>query len=295
MENEECCSGSGSTEKKECSTEKKDCGTEKKDCGTAAGGCGSEKKSCGSKKECCFGTLIKGALVGGIMMFLWFWASWMALPWHKDTVMSFKQERPMASVLANLAPTDGVYVLPFVTDPKTGAVGPEAVTKPYAFLSIYHEGYATGDMKHQMLLQGLLCLLGGLLLTKFLKKTPEGCCPVGCSIALGVFVGAFAYLPNLIWFHFPVKYSLAGMADCIIAITLAGLFISKLVLRQGKSGCLSGCGCGGKCPCCAGGGCSGKCGGKCPCPCCQKSACGDKAGSCGSDKPADSCCGGCGG
>lgn len=223
--------------------------------------------ACSTQKKCCWTTLFKGALVGGAVMFVWFWVSWTQLSWHKTNMLSFKKERPVAAVLANTAPADGIYVLPFVTDPKTGAVGPEAVTKPYAFVSVYNKGYNLKDMKGQMLQQLWLCLFGGLLLTKFLKKTPAGCCPVSCSVALGLFVGSFAYLPNMIWYHFPVHYSLIGLADCVIAITLAGAAVSKVL----KSGACPGCGCN-------------------PCNC--------KGGDCGSSKPAGSCStkkGSCGG
>ena len=216
--------------------------------------CSTEKTgACGSKGKCCPTTILKGALIGGIAMFLYFSASWMA-PWHKTDIMALGNERMAATLLANLAPQPGIYVLPKVVDIKTGAVGPSAVAKPYAFISVFPDGIQSDDFKREMVRDFLLCLFGAALLTKILKKRNQGCCPVAGSMAIGLLVAIFSYLPNMIWFHFPLHYSLVGMADDFIAITLAGAVIGKCVLKAG--------------PCTMG-------------KCCDKSKCDDKKGDCG--------------
>jgi len=216
-----------------CSTETTgSCGDKTGACDDKAGGGGG----CGSKSQCCPGTVIKGALVGGILMFIWFSASWMVLPWHKD-IMSFKNESMASATLSNLAPQSGIYKLPNAMEP-----GSLAVTKPYAFVSVFTDGISAGDMKQALIKDFLLCLFGAALLTKILKKRRCGGCPVAFSMVIGLLVGAFSYLPNMIWFHFPLHFSLVGMADDVIAITLAGAAISKCILKSGGQ-----CGDKGKC------------------------------------------------
>lgn len=307
-----CCS----TEKTSCSTEKGSCSTEKGACGT--GSCGTDKSgACGSgccPVAACLGTVFKGALVGGMILFFWTAFSWHVLGWHKNDVMSFANDKAVATVLAANAPESGVYILPAhvaqkavaektaedksaekvsiksarAADKVAAVTSSEAATKPYAFVSVFAEGTAKDDMKNAMYKFFLLCLVGGALLTKFVKKASSSkCCPVGCSAKVGLLVGLFSYLPNAIWFHFPLNGALVGVLDDVIAFALAGWAISKILPSSG--GCGASCACGGKCPCCAGGGCSGKCGGKCPCPCCSEACCGDKKGGCCDEKPADCC------
>ena len=147
---------------------------------------------CGVKGKCCPGTIIKGAIVGGIVMFIYFYVSWMVLSWHKAPV-----------ALTNLTFRSGVYSF-------------------------------------------LFCLFSAALLTMLLKKRGEGCCPVAGSMIIGLLVGSFSYLPNVIWFHFQLHYSLAGLLDDVIAITLAGAAIGKIALKSGS--CTMGkCGDKGKC------------------------------------------------
>ena len=267
--------------------ENKGCSAEK----PADGSCSTEKAegACGGKSKCCPVTIFKGALVGGAVMFIWFTVSWTVLPWHKETTMalgsahmlSANAERMAATFFTNAAPQPGIYELPKVVDTKTGAVGPAGVIKPYAFISVFPDGITQGGgmMKEQMGKYFLFCLLGAALLTKFLKKRKEGCCPVAGSMIVGLLVAVFSYLPNIIWFHFPWHYSLIGMADDVIAITLAGAAISTAVLKTGA--CTMGKSCGDKK--------EGACGsgGAC-CPVCKCSPCSCKTGSCG-DKKTGSC------
>jgi hypothetical protein len=181
---------------------------------------GKNKGSCDMSMKECYGTLLKGALVGGIMMFAVFMVSWLALPWHKSIVKSFTKEQAVASVLSSNASMSGIYVLP-MTSP-IAAKAPDTASKLYAFVSL-----------SAMFKQLLLCLLAAAMLTKFLKKMSNGtCCPVACSVKLGFLIGLFAYVPNMIWFRFPFNYSVLGIVDLMVAFGLAGAAISKIVLSN---------------------------------------------------------------
>lgn len=173
-----------------CSTEKTDsCGDKTGTCGT--GGCSSG--GCGGKSKCCPGTVIKGAILGGIIMFVWFSLSWRFFPWH------------------------------------AAALGANIHVEP-AILGEYF----------------VFCLVVAALLTKILKKRSSGCCPVAGSIIVSLLVALFNYVPAVIWQHAPTHDALVGMADDIIAITLAGAAIGKFVLKAGA--CTMGkCGDAGKC------------------------------------------------
>ena len=188
------------------------------------------KTACSTtKKPSCCGLMLKGAFAGGIIMFLYLMASWMLVPWHMDTMKTFKNEKVIAKSLLDNAPKSGVYVLPFRPNAETAP----AVDKPFAFVAIKAEGFdCVKNMKATLSQEFLLCLVLAGLLTCLLKKQTCGC-PVAFSLKTGLLVALVHNAPNLIWWHFPLNFTLVNAADDVIGITLAGLVISKLVLCCG--------------------------------------------------------------
>lgn len=183
------------------------------------------------KPKCC-GKVLAGALVGGIVMFAWFSLSWMALPWHQNSLMSFKDEKAVAQVISDNIAGDGVYVIPYTNMGKEE----QRTQKPFAFVSAMADGLDIKTaMQASMIKDFLLCLvLAGLLSCLLSKKGPG--CPMSLSLQIGLLAGLAASLPNHIWFHFPLSYALTGLADVVIAFMLAGFVLVKFVFKT-KSGC----------------------------------------------------------
>ena len=89
-------------------------------------------------------------------------------------------------------------------------------------------------MRRLLVREFFLCLIGAALLTILLKKSAgSSCCPVFFSMTTGLLIGSFHYIPNMIWYHFPFNYSMVGMADDFISMTLGGLAIATFVLKTG--------------------------------------------------------------
>lgn len=218
MENKSCCAG------KEPALENTSASTSS--CCTP-GSCKTDGGGCDSKK--CCGTGIKGMLLGGLVMFAWLSVSWMLLPWHEATMYSFAEPAIVGKVIDDNAVTSGIYTIP--------SNGSMEMTKPFAFVSVFKDGASAADMGMQLGKQLLLCLLAAGMLTCLLSKTKQGC-PVLASAKVGGIAALMAVLPNWIWFHFDLPYTFVTAADVIISVTLAGLAISKLVLKM--PGCCAG-------------------------------------------------------
>jgi len=178
-----------------------------------------EKPGSCATKGCC-GTLIKGALLGGIIMFIYLAASCYLLPWHKTTTLSFKQESAAASVMpaaADAQPdkvaTEGAKIYAYDAKPDAAA-----------------EGAGKKDLNAKLGFSFLFCLFNALLLTALLKKNCG--CPIRFSATAGLLIGTAAYIPNLIWHNAPLNYTLLGMADYLIAFTLAGAAIFHCLLKS---------------------------------------------------------------
>lgn len=220
-------------EKEGCCAVPASCGTTDKKEGSCCG-----PKDCGPKKGCC-GLLVKGALLGGIVAFLYLAASWMLLPWHMNAMHSFKNEKAVASTLLANAPESGVYVLPYITDSSQKP----AVDKPFAFVSVLSEGFdCTANAAPQMIKQFVLCVLLAGLLTCLLKKQGSGC-PVAFSMKIGLLAALVHNGPSYLWWHFPLDFTLMGMVDDFVTFTLAGAVIAKFVLKKDIGCCPAKTGC----------------------------------------------------
>jgi hypothetical protein len=185
---------------------------------TPANNCGSDKnESCGWT-SCCI-KLIKGALLGGIIMFVYLWASCTLLPIHKATTITYTTAASAAAPAAETSMVD-----------KMKEIGKNIKA------AVTNEPAAPAENKgttQQLAKSFLLCLFNALLLTSLLKKTcAGGGCPVLFSATTGLLVGSVAFLPNLIWFQAPLNYSLLGIADNLIAFTLAGFVLSKFLFNE---------------------------------------------------------------
>jgi hypothetical protein len=203
---------------------------------------------CGTEKGTCCGKIIKGAILGGLVMWFWFFVSWHVLPWHSNSLIAFKDEKAVADVLAKNAPDANVYVLPFTDMGKVD----QKIEKPFAFVSVVPQGVNVKDTMPQMMIGAFVMsvlLAGGL--SCLLTKKVEGFCPVAFSMKVGLLTGIAAFGPSYIFYHFPANWCLVGIADQVIAFALVGAVVGKCIMKM-------------------------KLGMQCP-----ASACGPAAGSCG--------------
>lgn len=199
------------------------------------GSCGTG--GAGGKKSCPVMKCLLAILIGGVLMFAWFGISWMVLPWHKTGISGFKDEAAVVKVLNKNAAGSGIYILPWTDMGKTE----QKFEKPFVFMSVKADGIAVKkDMNKRLLRDLCLCFFLAGLLACLLKKT--GCCggcPAAFSFKVGLIAGLAGFIPNLIWFGFPLHWTLVGLADCVIAFTIAGAAMGRFAFGM-KLGCAKG-------------------------------------------------------
>lgn len=162
----------------------------------------------------------KGAVAGGLIVFLWSAVSWMALPFHNK----FIREIPdAAAVIRGLgeAPASSVYIL--ANDPK-GQKGP---TDPFLFVSYSAAGW--GPMGLAMFLALVLDGVAAFFWTWILGKIPgltmRDSALYGAFFGIGL--GAAGALPNSVWWKFPLGFSLGYVVDALIAWSAASVVIGR--------------------------------------------------------------------
>jgi hypothetical protein len=184
---------------------------------------------CGSDGGTKCGKIIKGALLGGLVMFVWFFISWHVLPWHSNSLVAFTKESEVATAIAKNAPESNVYVIPFTDMGKA----PQATDKPFAFVSVFTPGVNVKDTMPQMMIGAFIMsvlLAGGL--SCLLTKKVEGYCPLAFSVKVGFLTGIAAYGPSFIFYHFPTNWCLVGIADQVISFALVGAIVGKCIMKM---------------------------------------------------------------
>jgi len=163
----------------------------------------------------------KGAVAGGLFVFVWSAVSWYALPFHNRSVHRFADSAPIVGALEAAAPNSGVYLV--MNDPK----GQTAPTDPFVFVSYRKEGW--GAMGLSMIAGLLIQMVGAFFWTWILGKIPgltlKDAALYGAFF--GICVGVLGAGPNWVWWKFPADFTALYVIDAIAAWTLASLAISR--------------------------------------------------------------------
>jgi hypothetical protein len=173
--------------------------------------------------------LLKGAILGGVIVFLWSAISWMVLPWHAAVVNDFTDEAAVAEVIKANAPRPGMYVLPSMksSDATTMERRREG---PFLFASV-RPGRFDFSMPMLMLNSLLIQIAGAFVLTALLLTSRHLTYPgrVLFVVVVTTTGGILSHMAYWNWWEFSGAYTLVTLADLVIGWFLGGLVISWVV------------------------------------------------------------------
>ncbi len=163
----------------------------------------------------------KGAVAGGLVVFLWSTLSWTVLPFHGRTVGHLPDAAPIVSALEASVKGSGVYIL--ANDPK----GQTAPTDPFLFVSYHQDGW--GSLGRALALGLLVQMTGAFFWTWILGKIPG---LTAKDMALygfffGLCVGVLGALPNWVWWKFPFGFTVLYLVDAALSWTAASVVIGR--------------------------------------------------------------------
>ena len=169
-------------------------------------------------------------VLSAVVLFTWGFISWALLPWHMNVAHKFTSESSVAQALKENAPNAGIYYLPFSEeDHKAG--------EPAAFLSVAPDGYEM-NMGKMMGIGILGQMVAALLVLLLLRKTSNLSYweRVRFVALVGVAIAFISHFPYWNWFEFSNSYFLVTILDSLIAWTLAGLVMAKIVVGMPRTG-----------------------------------------------------------
>lgn len=175
--------------------------------------------------------LVKGGLLGGVILFIWGIISWMVLPWHMTTLHTFKDEKAVAAVVQVNVPAAGTYVLPSMSQAQAAkeAATPAATAAPVPVIFATVAFERPTSMTYPMIIALIYQIIAAFLVTWMLTKTNLGYWgKVGFVLVFAITVDLITHLPYWNWFHFPTDYTLVAAADLLIGWFLAALVLAKV-------------------------------------------------------------------
>lgn len=175
--------------------------------------------------------VLVGAILGSIILFVWSAISWMALPWHMQTMHSFKNDTAIVEVIKANADKSGVYFLPAPSSQQQNSMNTE-MKGPFVLAAVQFENMPA--MTHPLGIQFIMELVTAFLACCLLAKTKGlgyfG--RFGFIFKFSLAIAIMSYVPYWNWFGFSTDYTLVGMADIIISWFLAGIIMAAIVKGQ---------------------------------------------------------------
>ena len=169
--------------------------------------------------------LIAG-VAAGLAMFAWSGVANLALPLGKVGILVAPNEAQLQAALkTGFGQRSGLYVLPYA------AMSGKAKSAPAAVVTYLGRGEGFGvtplKLAVELVVEVLVSLLAALLLglTRLYDFLPR----LGFVMGLGVLAAGMTNASNMIWFAFPLDYTLAYATTQLIGFLIAGAVIASLV------------------------------------------------------------------
>ena len=175
--------------------------------------------------------IMKCGFIGGFILFIWGAAAWTILPWQKNQVKSFTNQKDVRFTMRDNAPVSGLYMIPNMN--ASGDAYEEAREQlregPVVFAAVSANGKSTSMVASAV--QNLIlkivaaCLVAWLL---FHTKATDYNSSVKFITVVGLVIGLMATLPYVIWFGFPGTFAISGIIESVVGWFFAGLGMAKM-------------------------------------------------------------------
>jgi hypothetical protein len=180
-------------------------------------------------------SLLKGGLLGGLVMFIWLGLSWAVLPFHMQQLQPIGTMDPLAAAVDASTLPSGLYMYPAMPESADTPEGSKmlhdkAVKGPtISFMSYQANGF--NPMNPMPFIVGLIscavaagCATFVLLLAAAAQLTFTQ--RLGVAVLFGLAVAFAGHVVTGAFFMFPLAHTLLEVMDQLVGWTLAGLVIA---------------------------------------------------------------------
>lgn len=171
-------------------------------------------------------SIVRSAIVAGIVVFLWSMISWMVLPMHKVSMNKVTDESEVTSCVMNNAPSNGIYVIPSWEQVDKGNLK----SSPFIFFNVQKSVDFT-SMTRSMFCGILTQIIGAAFIAYLLfhAKGLKYWGRVWFVTIVGLVVAILGVFPAWTWWHFPFGWVFLETIDLVVGWFLGGLVMAKLI------------------------------------------------------------------
>ena len=167
-------------------------------------------------------TVIVG-LVAGVAMFLWSGLGNLATPLGTAGIARTPDEPQALAALGQVfGDRSGLYVLPFSAMTKRAPPGPSAVVVYQGRGEVF--GVTPAKLAQELAIELLVAVLAAVLVRA--SGLQGWRARVGFVLGLGLLAAGMTNASNMVWFDFPLGYTLAYATIQMIGFLIAGLVIA---------------------------------------------------------------------
>ena len=170
------------------------------------------------------------AVVGGVVLFIWAFVSWIYVPWHK--LGTLPDQGAVTAVLGDTATDSGIYMFPGEVEPAAEESEEAADGSEPAGLLVYKaQGGAPFVLQLivGLVLDVLVAAVAAVLLTMAAPALPGFAARLGFVLLLGVFTIVGAHLMNWNYMLYPFRFTMEMAADGLVASLLLGIVLAIII------------------------------------------------------------------
>jgi len=180
-------------------------------------------------------------VLGTVLLFAWNAVSWMALPFHSNTINNMPEAAMQVDQLKNVLTADGVYHYPGLPENNSKQAIADINTKleqgPRITMMVYKAG--PSSFQDPMLFVGgliinlLTVIFAFTLVSKLHNKSIQNIM-LSC-LTVGVLIALVTDISWMNWYLFPIDYTLVNVFDRLIAFALLGLLFGLYTFKSRSS------------------------------------------------------------
>ncbi|TVQ54249.1 MAG: hypothetical protein EA377_05915 [Phycisphaerales bacterium] len=176
--------------------------------------------------------LLLAALIGGIIVFIWGSVSYMALPFHAQTLNTFPGERAELEEFFSRVSETGVYMYPGQVDAPEGAAADKREGPTVTMMVLHPQGVDT-PMWASLALFLLVNCVGAFILAMMIQGMRRGGAPALACVLVGVLFAVFAivvaYLPDAFFWHYPRERVTLSVVDILLPWTVVSVVLTIML------------------------------------------------------------------
>lgn len=182
-------------------------------------------------------SILLGGVLGGVVAFIWGALSWMALPLHEATLLTFKDQAAVTAALTANAPSPGMYMLPNPDGNAPGSTPEQRQARADAAMKQWQTGPSAlmavrlgGVSMASHMITGLITMIiAGLLIAWLVSKTAglRYWGKVGFIVVVALTAGVLTNVPEWNWWGFSPGHTAVAFLDHVVGWFLGGAVIAK--------------------------------------------------------------------